>query len=794
MHFWRLFFACVGLAIGAAADSSAQSESALLPGPVTSVDLLRMIRPLEVSAEQQVVIESLHADYRSRWSEAMEGPASAFVAAHQLMNGFPFDPIKPEIAHRFVQSHTAVMASADGLDDTLFNSIGQHLTEEQRTGLPRILLSRDLQRLQQDAIISDWLGENTILDIDALLDETGLDPAARHAVQPSVDDFHRALAASLRDIQNKALRARVEHVRRTSEPTGNDDEQFQSAAASWLELTEPVQTQTIETRRMMRRGVAGIAAMLPAPQGVAFRRLFFAEVYPQSRLNGTTASLYRRAAASMNSLTDDQRQALDQAFTDYQAQCDALLEPIADAADAQRSCVRPHYFDQRAYEQAGERIGELMVKQSEFSEQAQQAMRAAIGADQQANADRAFHRLLAKETGAVMGDEPLISEDQDSIESIETFLAPPISEDNLNTYSKLLGTTEEQLAPMWQVHAPYVALYKRTRNEAALAMREHHIAFMPRVQEDGSNVMAFATTDEVVASHQTQTHAIESLVKLDAAFLDDVELGLPEGLVEQRYWAVRLSRAYSSLARDDRLGMADLRSYEFSVNMMNLPVTARLPESALTTWLPIVQSKAAPLHAALSAHFKAALASHRANQAWMAAGSSRQKTTAEAREARTQEQRSAELAALKARRELVQLNRSIMDEFEKTDPQASIRIRSTYDRLAFPLVSSDDSSAHQLLAKALELEGLEAPQRKDLEALAAEFTPASEMLTKSMIDLNTQWDELSQYVETEYQQREVIKGKFDSLKQDRDELNAATRRTLQRVLKPEQLSAIGFAP
>jgi len=146
--------------------------------------------------------------------------------------------------------------------------------------------------------------------------------------------------------------------------------------------------------------------------------------------------------------------------------------------------------------------------------------------------------------------------------------------------------------------------------------------------------------------------------------------------------------------------------------------------------------------------------------------------------------------------EIIQLNKQTMVQLTEQLPRYDVSvIRREYSKMAYPSVYEDEASVAEHLTRAFQLPDLTEEQRRRLEELAAEYRPVYESYCQQLVDMGNDRDWWEMETEDEGEkdfisrQQEIAKIRFD-----RDELSTRAAGTIARVLREEQIRAIGGLP
>ena len=146
---------------------------------------------------------------------------------------------------------------------------------------------------------------------------------------------------------------------------------------------------------------------------------------------------------------------------------------------------------------------------------------------------------------------------------------------------------------------------------------------------------------------------------------------------------------------------------------------------------------------------------------------------------------------------IAELNRVTMEKLLVALPPASAeRVRRTFDRMSWPHIHDDRSSAAGLLTAALKLSDLTAQQRTDIENIAAEYRPTYDALLERMKTMAEGPDSsiYDQEHSTEEQRLAFMHRRTQRQRMlfDRHELNVRAWQRLKAVLTEDQAKAIGM--
>jgi hypothetical protein len=348
----------------------------------------------------------------------------------------------------------------------------------------------------------------------------------------------------------------------------------------------------------------------------------------------------------------------------------------------------------------------------------------------------------------------------------------------------------DEVSILRELHGQYFRQYRKRFDDHADAMNAFALAgWSMRDDGQGGKKMGMARPEDVEKAMALEAGAIAALRQLDAAFFEDAQAAI--AIDADALWRARLARDWATLARGQRRGSEELRTYEASVPL--IAIVNDLPLSADETAKAdaIFRSRADEFRAVATSQFQASRAAWYARQ--LAMGLAEGPSPAAKAMVDDQEQKATALegAAAERRLALAALVRSILDELVAALPVHAQALQDGFELAAFPHVF-EHTSPRDALAKALAMDDLTDPQRSEIEAAAAKFRPAYRDVCARMIEVNREWDTDRPYSRVKIPEQDAAKLKWDRLLFERNELDAGVVATLLRVLTAEQQAAVGI--
>ncbi len=283
-----------------------------LPFPMKHDDVLAMARRLELSHDQLIAAESWHQAYVQKALELRSRAIDDLFKLDPLVLRIPDELPDVGDLKRSIALRRSFMSDLAGLDSDLFNQISTSLTEAQKSLLPPLMQLRERNRCLSDGFVAQWFERGFLpTELRDIVDELKLDPEARIAVQPLVDQFESQLTHAINDLFSAACQIRLDWRTAAANESQPSVVMMMSALSPASKSAQAVITVELEYIKKIR-------AALPEAQGKDFVSRVLND--SKSGLQGWRDSTQRYVtlALAQPNLTDAQRSEIQS----IQAECE----------------------------------------------------------------------------------------------------------------------------------------------------------------------------------------------------------------------------------------------------------------------------------------------------------------------------------------------------------------------------------------------------------------------------------------------------------------------------------------
>jgi hypothetical protein len=307
---------------------------------------------LELSEEQQIVLDSIHDDYRAAFAARVDPLAEDLTDERRDMWTVGDDEEITVPASATVERSYAIerriAEEARGVDDAFFDDVRIALTDEPlEPRLERLRLARERARcrvgFEPDGTNFTIMGgrmrsmgragnvarNEAAVRIDALCDELTVDDATRAAIEPVLASYVAAAVGQARIRHDASLQMRSA-VERTIVESWTDDNRmvtigtdspYTRANTAVGSSGATARDALIELNRTTRDE---LRAVLPAEAAESLRRAYDRDVYPQIYRDPRSAERLIGLALALEDLTPEQRARIAEIATEYRHAYDDL--------------------------------------------------------------------------------------------------------------------------------------------------------------------------------------------------------------------------------------------------------------------------------------------------------------------------------------------------------------------------------------------------------------------------------------------------------------------------------------
>lgn len=796
-------FACVFVAIMFAPSVFAQGTQGQLPDPISAARLSAYADMLDLSPQQRHALNDLHAPYREEFQKLRESEIEAWLLT--VRSG--------PIGRAYIAKQRDLLARIAALDERFFDSAMEVLAEPQVAALQRVRSLRKRERIMSIESFW-WWWDAQPFDLSEAVRGAMLLPEQREAIDGMLAAYEFSLTAKLEDVEDghfawyAKLFDAYARAGLTDERLADETEidAILAVSRSITSAEKPLRHARVKAIvDLHQKTVAAIAPMLSADVNRTLQRKFIAASYSEERffrdiemIAGHIQSPFADALRR-DDLTGEQRTSLEAQSQAFEKAIDETLEVLVAHVDAYRSWNvesndREEEFKRRnEIEAAGRQAWEsLRKRQSEEG----------------------------KQVAALIGPEPssdVLTDDPETADlakigvfsvlfprSDVSWVCPPrINRRDLDTYRRWLMLDADRFAMLQNAYARYAA-----DCDSLIDAHRESIRSASRALHAGDSIEGY--TRENLQRHRAANAAAERAQRdVERRFFAAIEeeLGLKENDVvmarvrcaRERAWAGAFgynSRFNQPSGRHD--GMFDVAN--LVLRMRGIDVAAPAVDAILIEHeqviLPLLQAR----HTAVT---RFAELSDDLRVEWQEL---RRKTSEKFPDMRARNAEAGEPERLmdvkRAAEPIAELNQATVERLIAALPaDQSSRVRYTFDRMAWPNIHTDGSSAASLLQSALIRDDLSSDQRSQVQDLAASYFPEyDEMIAKMKVSVETADspvydDNVQQRPNWEEQMAAfwVRNGERKRMLFDRHELNVRVWQRLKRILTEDQAKAIGMS-
>jgi hypothetical protein len=283
-----------------------------LPGPMPARARATLADRLELTADQQAVLKTLHQDYRAEWRSLLEGAREA---------GEDLDE----------DTTAAAWSALARLDDTLFEEIELTLTADDtawalgplRSARRATVLTSATRSLTRRGDDEGWVDLVTLALGSSLTNED------LEAIAGALDAYAQRLEPLLverLDLARTARRRRatMERVRQSDKPGA--EQLADSVEAKWAEARRATERKTGEIGALNRSALGDIASGLDDAAGRHLRFSYNREAHPDVYRGAVELEKMFDTALALPDLAPHQRDRIAEVATDFRERYDELAE------------------------------------------------------------------------------------------------------------------------------------------------------------------------------------------------------------------------------------------------------------------------------------------------------------------------------------------------------------------------------------------------------------------------------------------------------------------------------------
>ncbi|MHC4416653.1 MAG: Spy/CpxP family protein refolding chaperone [Planctomycetota bacterium] len=812
-----------------------QGTSGAVPDPISSRDLSRYSARLGLSDQQRQAIEPFHEEYRAAFRQLREGEIEELLQETGRLRAAGLRGLDRAAIEAGLKNLNRVMSRIRALDDHLFDQIQGVLTDDQSTGLPRVLQARARQRYSSGATrMVGFVNRAARVDLSRMYDDLELTAEERAAGEPFVLRYEVRLTASVKTLYEATTRMFLDMVDALQaqgfgqgEPGQQmgGDQMRQMWMNAWAEaLTKPRDAAT-EISDLNRQTLRQVTELLPENAAATLRDNYLGRAYPEvPRTIQSTAAASYRAALRLEGLPVAMRDDIEASAGHFRLQRDKLIDQMIEYIDAYRGNWSPLAMMGEGREQHQQKLKEHRERLSELDEHTVGALHALLGPPLAGELKAAVARTPSLEDDATAGPGDRMAggpgmmarrratdPDADGV-GPDPFVPQPISVRDVAVYRGRLNIPEHERFILESLHEDYLSSYDLIKDTDIRALQE---ARAKRRLDSGEE--AAPSPDDIDRVYDLRRRVLEAIRALDGSFFDDLNTltdSEEQTAVARRLRTAREREVYSralaagglesifdSGGRGGRsfMGRFGSQSRESGVDLVTLVYRLDLSDQDRAKTDKRLLDYDAKATDSFRQQYETVIRLRAEGEKLSAR--TRQQAAEEGGENRRRFWRSFRQFTEEYRRQvreagtpIVELNRATLAAISQDVPaETAAELRQAYNRKAFPGVYQDPQAADRYLAGALKLPGLSDDQRAKISALVDQHRPAYEQMCDQMVEVHAAPDPGPGFDRSAWRRYQERRQRLDVLAFDRNELNAGTKRQLRAVLTEQQRARIGLA-
>jgi hypothetical protein len=814
--------------LGSANVSLAQGTEGLVPDPISSKDLRVYAERLSLTSEQRLALSELHVGYREKYRELRYGEIQDLFGR---LEGF--EPMKmPAVKEvkEVIDQRRRILSAIEDLDRGFFEEVQAVLTEEQLERIPRILRAREKQRYTLP-----FYGELGNIDLIELLDEMEMTAEELAAMDSVLEQYEIASTASARDFHDELIHV-VTAMLKKLEELGINEDSFSNPLGMMATITavdvalketgKDLQAAVVKQRQDTERYMRQMGEVLPAGRAEALEQAYLRSVYSQVYPDRQTTKPMFEAALALEDLSEAQRTTLTDLRDRFGEQHRRVSQEMREAVDERMETIIS--VDPTGWESHWRTTQELRKERSDLNEQMRGTIKETLSEEQHDRAERQATRLASPghriysesarssrestvtfETadGTVvtmdaedLGDNATVVSVNGEIielsESGEMAAEPeidreqpvgmahigPFTTSDINGMARLLRLDRQQKEAALALHDDYLDRFQELREE-----QEETLLSEPqrRMYDEEGNV-------QISALDQMSRGRIEFrelVAEVDAEFLDEVEWVLMPDQAK-RLEIARLHRQMSVFGDGNRRFYSSF-SVPGLVNAIDLVSDLALSDEEFDAALPVLKAYATGSVPYKSTAYEVSqeqqqlwqrvMAESEANTPgdWMAISEIVREKGKPLREQSDQ-----------ARKSLLELQEKALADLRQVLPDSQVAplLRSFYET-AYPNVYPDPTLVDNVFDEAMGLRDLTTPQYESLQAAFDHYAEEHSRACGQMIEAarGLQLAGENWFDPEAMRERGRHERMLETLRFDRQELNALYRMRIEAILTPGQV-------
>ncbi len=796
------------------APAGAQGTSGQVPDPMSSAELSKLLQLyVQPTKDQGAAIESLHDDYREQFRKLRDGDIEKFLQKMKALQGGMM-PSKDQVED-FTKGYERVQRQIAEIDDAFFDGIATLLGENRRASVDRARDARARTRMTA-GVMNGMMGQTPTVDLSAIVLETGLSPKDLETIDPLLVSYEQRLTATSKELGQLGMRM-IRDMFDTMEKAGLGNLSQEEMMADPEKMKAVMETMQAAMKKAGERFSAkakdigelnsktfrSIESQLSGDAKRKVRVRYVGRAYPELANDPSQAERMFRMATRIKSLDEAGKEQLGNAYQQWQAGDDALVDSGIKMSDEFRSTRDLMDFG-AGYAEHNQKMAEITQKRAELGAKSLQSVSSVLGDERM---KMLFDRQARKfEDAFAENDDPLSGDDAANGASIAVRASDMEMAQSEYTRSRFGGpigvATIASLATQLSLDDSRKALLETMHTDYMKRWDEEFVPIQQRTQEAESKRWVQPGEDGEAHSDPVQRSAFfdgrrlmaAKIAELDSGFFDD----LMKVLGDESSITLRLARLDRAIERsspaDGSGGMFGVfGAPESPVNFVAVLRAAEL--------LPADRTK---VNAALAEQIDSLL---QVNVEGAAAAIDQEREMDELNERNMAlyrngttpdmaEMQKAGVAQMAMQQKMTERRTRLADASRKAwsaalavlDESQRDVLQLAYDERAYPSIFMDQRSAMPFIEKAQDLSDLNDDQKQQLQVLRDRYHTEYVAFCRKMVPKGSEEPEPSRPEDMQrYWQAQMERmNAIEKVRFDRNERSQRAVSQLRRILNDEQ--------
>ncbi len=517
---------CIWLLAGLCLVSNAQGQgSTLFSTPITSEELEQYAAILSLTESQSEAIEAPFQEYQQSCSAINQNdiPQWETERTTALRSG-PETAFNVPLQRKYYRKCLAIRARLAALDNQFLQQLDAHLSEDQRPSMQHVRLLRERARFRLTILRSGQVRHETTIDLAQLLRSIELTADEHKALEAVLEGYGSAMVAAVRRYGSALIERMI--------VWGDEQEDPEKRT---LQCNEPG-VGVLEVNRKWLEVIAGVLSPQAAAQlRDVYRKEAYHGIYPDLE----NAQRMFDAVLRMPQLNDEQKTAITAQRNAYIEQHTRLTERIIALVDEMRrspefwlavgsSLVVPlegldeahalmdrrKELNREAAETLAALLGEARIRAMRRAAYAEYSGKAMVRLPIPKRLPRFMRIQLANDTvaGSAMGGSPVLT-----LFFVESY--PPIKTQWVQQLADKLELTDSQRDIALTLHEQYAKDLMAQRNAIPEEIKKGEEQLWAYGDDDSFEP---PTLDEVEELHIQKMRIVDSLLRIDNRFFDDL--------------------------------------------------------------------------------------------------------------------------------------------------------------------------------------------------------------------------------------------------------------------------------